>query len=47
VPLENAAVFLGHADHYHRALEQYLLEVDITVYRIHVQKRPKGKEKQQ
>jgi transposase len=28
--------------HYHRPLEQYLLELDITVYRIHVQERPEG-----
>ena len=47
MPLENAAVLLEHTGHYHRALEQYLLEEDITVYRIHVQKRPKGKEKQE
>jgi transposase len=42
VPLEQAAVLLEHTGHYHRLLEQYLLELDITVYRIHVQKRPKG-----
>src|SRR2546427_5093218 len=42
VPLEQATVLLEHTGHYHRALEQYLLEMDITVYRIHVQKRPKG-----
>jgi transposase len=42
VPLENATVLLEHTGHYHRALEQYLLELDITVYRIHVQERPKG-----
>lgn len=41
VPPENVAVLLEHTGHYHRALEQYLLELDITVYRIHVQKRPK------
>jgi len=28
--------------HYHRALEQYLLELDISVYVMHVQERPKG-----
>jgi transposase len=27
---------------YHKALEQYLLELDIPVYMIHVQERPKG-----
>ena len=42
VPLEHATVLLEHTSHYHRALEQYLWELDITVYRIHVQKRPKG-----
>ena len=42
VPLENVAVLLEHTGHYHLALEQYLLELDTTVYRIHVQKRPKG-----
>ena len=28
--------------HYHRALLQYLQELDITVYVLHVQKRQKG-----
>jgi transposase len=42
VPLEQAMVLLEHTGHYHRLLEQYLLEMDITVYRIHVQERPKG-----
>ena len=42
MPLENATVLLDHTGHYHRALEQYLSEVDITIYRIHVQERPKG-----
>ncbi len=42
VPLEQALVLLEHTGHYHRLLEQYLLELDITVYRIHVQERPKG-----
>ena len=28
--------------HYHRALEQYLLELDVAVFRIHVQRRPAG-----
>jgi transposase len=31
-----------HTGHYHRLLEQYLLDLDITVYRIHVQKRAPG-----
>jgi len=42
VPLEQAVVLLEHTGHYHRLLEQYLLELDITVYRIHVQKRADG-----
>jgi transposase len=42
VPLEHVVVLLEHTGHYHRLLEQYLLEMDITVYRIHVQERPKG-----
>lgn len=41
-PLEQATVLLEHTGHYHKNLEQYLLELDITVYRIHVQERPKG-----
>lgn len=41
-PLEQVTVLLEHTGHYHRLLEQYLLELDITVYRIHVQERPKG-----
>src|SRR5215467_551165 len=41
-PLEQVYAILEHTGHYHRALEQYLLELDITVYRIHVQKRPAG-----
>jgi transposase len=42
VPLEQVQVLLEHTGHYHRPLEQYLLELDITVYRIHVQKRAAG-----
>ena len=42
VPLEQVVVLLEHTGHYHRLLEQYLLDLDITVYRIHVQERPKG-----
>lgn len=42
VPLEQVQVLLEHTGHYHRLLEQYLLELDITVYRIHVQKRAAG-----
>ena len=42
VPLEHAYVVLEHTGHYHKALAQYLLELDIAVYVIHVQKRPPG-----
>jgi transposase len=44
-PIEHVCILLEHTGHYHRLLEQYLLELDITVYRIHVQSRPKGREK--
>jgi transposase len=42
VPLEQVTILLEHTGHYHRLLEQYLLDLDITVYRLHVQERPKG-----
>jgi transposase len=42
VPLEQCFVLLEKTGHYHKALEQYLLELDIAVYVIHVQERPKG-----
>jgi hypothetical protein len=42
VPIEQITVLLEHTGHYHRLLEQYLLDLDITVYRMHVQERPKG-----
>jgi len=42
VPIEQVTVLLEHTGHYHSLLEQYLLDLDITVYRIHVQERPKG-----
>jgi transposase len=42
VPIEQVTVLLEHTGHYHRLLEQYLLDLDIAVYRIHVQERPKG-----
>lgn len=40
--LDQVTVLLEHTGHYHKNLEQYLLELDLTVYRIHVQERPKG-----
>jgi transposase len=42
VPLEQCFVLLEQTGHYHRALEQYLLELDVAVFRIHVQRRPAG-----
>ena len=42
VPLEQVMVLLEHTGSYRRLVERYLLELDITVYRIHVQKRAKG-----
>ncbi len=42
VPLEQGFVLLEQTGHYHKALEQYLLELDLAVYRIHVQRRPAG-----
>lgn len=42
VPIEQVMILLEHTGHYHCLLEQYLLDLDITVYRIHVQERPKG-----
>ena len=42
VPIEQVTVLLEHTGHYHSLLEQYLLDLAITVYRIHVQERPKG-----
>jgi len=42
VPAEQCFVLLEDTGHYHRALVQYLLELDLPVYRMHVQQRPKG-----
>lgn len=42
VPLEHVFVLMERTGHYHRALEQYLQELDITVYVMHVQSRPAG-----
>ena len=41
-PLEQVFVLMERTGHYHRALEQYLQELDITVYVMHVQSRPPG-----
>lgn len=42
VPLEQAYLLLESTGHYHRALVQYLQELDIPVYIMPVQKRPVG-----
>ncbi len=42
VPLTQVYVVVEVTGHYHRALLQYLQELDITVYVLHVQKRQKG-----
>jgi transposase len=41
-PLEHVSVLLERTGHYHRALEQYLQELDIPVYVMQVQSRPAG-----
>jgi transposase len=40
-PLEQCFVLMEKTGHYYKALEQYLLELDISVYVMHVQERPK------
>jgi transposase len=42
VPLAQAYVMVEKTGHYHKALVQYLQEMDVSVYLIHVQERPKG-----
>lgn len=41
-PLEQCSVVLEKTGHYHKPLEQYLQELDIAVYTMHVQRRPTG-----
>src|SRR5215831_16772660 len=41
-PLEHVAVLVEHTGHYHRPLVQYLQELDLPVYVMPVQQRPKG-----
>jgi transposase len=41
-PLEHVFVLMERTGPYHRALEQYLQELDIPVYVMHVQSRPAG-----
>ena len=42
VPLAQAYVMVEKTGHYHKALVQYLQELNVSVYLIHVQERPKG-----
>lgn len=42
VPLEQCFVLLELTGHYHKVLVQYLLDLEISVYLVHVQERPKG-----
>lgn len=42
VPIQQAYVLLERTGHYHHALEQYLLEMGVSVFVIHVQRRPAG-----
>ena len=42
VPLTQVQALLEVTRHYHRALLQYLQELDVSVYIIHVQKRQEG-----
>jgi transposase len=42
VPLEQVYVLLEHTGHYHRAVVQFLQELDISVYIMPVQKRLEG-----
>src|SRR2546423_2627381 len=41
-PLEHVFVLMERTGHYQRTLQQYLQELDITVYLMHVQSRPAG-----
>src|SRR5216684_775450 len=41
-PLEQCFILMEQTGHYHRALQQYLLELDLPVYVIHVQRRESG-----
>src|SRR5215813_10043064 len=41
-PLEHSFILLERTGHYYRPLQQYLQELDLPVYVIHVQSRPTG-----
>jgi transposase len=40
VPLQQCFILMERTGHYHRALEQYLQEMGISVFIIHIQRRP-------
>lgn len=42
VPLQQCYVVLEKTGHYHKALVQYLQELEVVVYLMHVQERPRG-----
>lgn len=42
VPAEQCFLLMEQTGHYHRVLLQYLLDLDLPVYVMHVQTRPKG-----
>lgn len=41
-PLEQCFILMEQTGHYHRALLQYLLELDLPVFVIHIQRRQEG-----
>src|SRR6266568_1494273 len=41
-PLEQCFILMEQTGHYHKALQQYLLELDLPVYVMHVQRRECG-----
>lgn len=41
-PLEQIYIMMERTGHYHRPLQQYLHELDLCVYMMHVQSRPAG-----
>jgi transposase len=41
-PLEQCFILMEQTGHYHKALQQYLLELDVPVYVMHVQRRECG-----
>lgn len=42
VPLEQCFVLMEKTGHYHMALQDYLLDLDVSVHVMHVQARPRG-----